>query len=125
MKHSGTITLSLEDFEDMKTKRVEAENEAARLTNALAEAQRSSGNPEMTRALSELVSQAIVVVRFAVAQLPPETTPNWPEKALEQIAALMPMRPGYGSDDQDLATELRAFARECRGYDLERRARQP
>lgn len=70
--------------------------------------------------LMQLARAELTIVRFAVANLNPESTRGWPTAALDLIADLLPTLPDYSADDGDLANELRAFKRDCEQYALVR-----
>ena len=107
------ITMTLDEYEELKRARVRAENETAQLQNELIKAKRGGGDAERFAALEQLTVAALAVVRFGVANLPPETTRRWPTRALRAVADQIHMLPDFGPDERDLQAELRSFADEC------------
>jgi hypothetical protein len=118
MPSSATVTIPLDEWDEEKNRRVTAENEAAALRKQLVDLKLESGDPKITKALTELSRKLLDGVRFAIAQMPPEATKGWPAESLREAVALLPMLPDYSTDDSDLAREIKAFAAECDRYAL-------
>ncbi len=60
---------------------------------------------------------ALEIVRFAVANLPPESIKGWPTMALRTIACELPAMPDTVNDDKEFALTLSVFADECDRYE--------
>ena len=116
----ASITLTLEEYEGLKEKYRTAENEAAWLTNELARARTEDGSGQVAP-LVVLVRNALDVVSFAVANLPPETTKNWPVEAIRMVSVLTAKLPDHTERDASFALELSGFADECDRIDRMRR----
>jgi len=119
------IEMTLEEYNELVAKRVAAENELADVKKQLTDARATSlaietGGESAAKRLDKLVRDAVTVVRFAVANLPPETTPGWPVNALQSVAANLDALPTFSIDDRDLHSELRAFAREAESHEVRR-----
>jgi hypothetical protein len=112
------IKLTLDEYNDLVHKRNAAENEAAALRAQLVDARLT--DPQV-KAITQVGRDALVIARFAVANLPAEVTRNWPWRTLLDICDRLPQMPDHGSDDVTLMAELRTFAAECQ-YHEERRA---
>lgn len=115
----ATHTLTDVEYGDLINAREEALKDNARLQAELVEAKKTDPANRVAP-LNELVRAAFEIVRFAVANLNPESTRGWPTKALNDVADRIPTLVDYTSDDGDLATELRSFARDCEAYALQR-----
>jgi hypothetical protein len=61
-------------------------------------------------------------VRFAIGNLPPETTRGWPIDKLRAIADELPKIDGATTDDNELAITIRYFADECAKAEQQRKA---
>ena len=118
---NSTVNLTLEDYTGLQEAKRQAENEAADLRKQLTEARLDIGNDGSTRALVAGTRKALDIVRFAVANLPPETVHNWPVATLVEVSHHIEKLPDATSDDVSFAIELRKFATEC---DLIARQRQ-
>jgi len=127
MGTSGQITMSLEEYEAAKLLRITAENEAAALRAELV-ALRADALGRATKdaqQLITLVDDSLTVLKFAVANLPPEMIRGWPVAALRSVAAKIPSLPAFDTNDHDLCIELEAFARECDGMERRRMNAEP
>lgn len=119
---SSTINLTLEDYNVLQDAKRQAENEAAGLRKELAEARLDVGNDGSTRALVASVRGALDIVRFAVANMPPETVHGWPIAKLIEVSHSIEKLPDASSDDVSFAIELRKFATECELIERQRQA---
>lgn len=117
------ITLSLEEYEEIKRAKALAEQEFADISKAMIDLRMNSDGGVMAlHGLCSLTRKALSVACFAVANLPPETTRGWPTKTLRELAALIPILPDYTVNDHDLMNELVAFAIEAEAQDQRRRS---
>lgn len=126
---SAQITLSLEDWNNELGKRRAVEEELARVREDLNSARRlnlESIKVEAQR-LDTVVRRSLDLTRFAVANLPPEVTVNWPVKALTEVIDNLSALPSFGLDDADLLVELRAVVRDIQQHEgrRQREARRP
>jgi len=109
-------TLDNDEYNSLISGREAAEREANNLKIELARV-RNEDPANRIAPLNELARSMLEIVRFAVANLNPESTRSWPAKALERVATLMPAMTDFTSaDDGVLAHEFRAFAGDCREY---------
>ena len=118
-------TLTNEEYQDLLHRRQEAENEAARLREELKAARGDAlalGN-KLSGTLLITARASIEIVRFAVANLPPQTIKGWPTKALFTVADGLSALPEFDTEHRDLAIELKAFAREADALERERARR--
>lgn len=111
------ITLSLEEYQILVDARKEAENKTASLQHALADLKLIASDPGTVKALTDLARHALTLARFAVGNLPPESTRGWPVESLEIIGSLLPALPTFTVDDGDLGREFHSFAQEVRRFD--------
>lgn len=118
----GNVSMTIEEYEDMKLQRYTAENEAARLQKELVAARMLSSSGESLEALTKLTRDSLAITRFAIANLPPETIRGWPYETLREIASKLPLLPDYTVDDRDLSGEMIAFAAECQRHEVRRKS---
>ncbi len=105
----ASVTLSMEEFSELKREVDRAQAQVVALQQELVEARQADpgGRIEM---LAQLSREALTVVRFGIANMPPLEVKKWPTGAVKRVAELLPWLPNYGSDDQSLAIEMTAFA---------------
>ncbi len=72
--------------------------------------------------LLKITRTSLEIVRFAVANLPPESTMHWPTAALRVISAYLPYMPDGTIDDEELSITFQSFAKECETYEARGRA---
>lgn len=113
----ATVSISLEDLQHLQKARETAEQEVSRLQAQITQAKIEASD----QTLLATVRAAIEVVRFAVSQLPPESTKGWPTDALKRVAAHVPQLPDASIDDGELSVTLVSFAHECETYEQRRR----
>lgn len=120
----ATITLGLDEWNQLNADKQSLANELAEMKQKLAdanlEALSGSGDTTKGRQLDTLVRSAVDVVRFAVANLPPECTPGWPVVALLNVAENIEALPTYTDIDRDLRIELLAFAKTAEEHETRR-----
>lgn len=71
--------------------------------------------------LNIFARDALDIVRFAVANLPPEMTPNWPFEALRKLCENVSDLPDADTNDHDMAIDLKSFVAECEKHELRRK----
>ncbi len=111
------ITIDLTEFDALRDARKAAEENAARLERELIQARLNAGDALTTKGLTKIARSAMTIARFAVANLPPESTRNWPSSALREISELIGILPDYSTDDGEMAGEFRAFASEVERFE--------
>lgn len=105
--------MTMEDYKALEAARDEAQKRCNELEKALVEAKLSSGESSTVRDLTTLSRSLLTIARFAVGQLPPETTQRWPWRNLRTIATLLPTLPDFNlQDDHAIKSEFEAFASE-------------
>ncbi len=114
----ATVEMPLEEYEQLKHARRDAEEETARMQKQLVEWKLTD---EHLRELVEFGRAALTVARFAVENLPPETIKGWPHAALLRVSELLTKMPDASLDDRTLAIELRNFAGECARFERGRK----
>lgn len=119
---SSNVNLTLDDYNSLLEARRNAENEAADLRKQLREAKLATGGDDRVRVLTQSVRNALEVVRFAVANMPPETVRGWPWTKLVAVSHDIEVLPDADSDDVSFAIELRKFAVECEKIERQRKA---
>lgn len=117
MTTQATITIPYNEFESIKRAQKKAEERVAELEKRIRE-EKVAASDEV---ILKLAKNALVVTRYAVASLPPESNKNWPFNELREIAVLLPLMPDAEADHRELATTFEMFALECERYDLRRR----
>lgn len=121
---NSTVNLTLEDYTALQQAKVNAENERAELQKKYDALRLANGTKQDITALNTAVRRCADVARFAVANLPPESTKGWPFAELRVLADSVDALPDAGPNDKTLAIELRAFAAECEKHE-HRRAAMP
>jgi hypothetical protein len=119
---SATVTIPLEDLDALRAAKQAAENEAADLRTKLVESLQTD-RTGVVKELNTLVRDCLVVVRFAIANLPPETTRRWPTTALRAILEALPKVPDASVDDKAFIIEMRQFRKDIAEFDRFRVAR--
>lgn len=114
------LTLSLDEWNEQLRLRQEAEARVTKLEAELVEAKRADPAGRIWE-LERLAANAMPVLRFAVANLPPEAVRGWPWRALAAFASYMSWLPAFSDDDRDLANEWIAFAGEAERLEAMRR----
>jgi len=100
--------MSGEEYKQLIDSRDAALAKNAELARALVEAKLDAGDGS-TRNLVELLRCLLTCTRFAVGELPPETTKGWPSGDLKRAAELLAQMPDHTVDDVSIASEFRGF----------------
>ena len=119
----ATHTLNDEEYGNLINQREEAWKRIGELQTELARA-KADDPANRIAPLNALARAQLVIVRFAVANMPPEAIKGWPIEALEAVAAGLPALTDHTTDDVDLAITLRDFKRDCEHVALERAAKR-
>jgi len=117
-----TLTLSLEDYNNLQQAKSAAEQETAAVRKELEIAKGVSGDERVAK-VTAFARHCLTLARFAVANCPPTEIKGWPFEVLRKLADTIDVLPDYSLDDRDLAIDLRAFARDCEELELHRRGR--
>ncbi len=122
----ATITMSLEEHQELQAKITAANNEAEKwrlkATDLRVEALQQVGATDVDR-LTQLVKAALTITTFAAGNLPPEVTKNWPVEALETVANNLDALPTFDINDMSLRVELLKLAQEARDHNIARAKR--
>ncbi len=118
----ASVTIKLSKLDELRGANAVANDRIAELEKQLIEEKQRDRTGEIAR-LRELLRDTFIVVRFAVANLPPETTKMWPSLALKSIVDKLPLMPDFNVDDQAFINELKQFRREIYEIDRIRAAR--
>lgn len=123
----ASVTFSYEEWGEHQAKLVAAHNEVAelrkQLDDRLTKELESAGASSVDR-LRTLVESALTITTFAAANLPPETTPNWPAEALTLVADNLDALPSFTGDKASLRIELHRLASEAATHNRLRRERK-
>lgn len=124
----GQITLTVEEWQALVQGKRDAEARCAGLTTQIADLQIALSDKDgtdsgTTKALLEALMAARDVIRFSVANYPPEAVKGWPHEALKRFADVLDSAPGATQDHKDMAVDLRAFAREAAAIEDMRKRR--
>lgn len=123
----ATIQLSLEEWNEHQAKLTQAHNENNELRRQLqsrtSDGLLAAGVADIER-LTTLLDSALTLVTFAAGNLPPETTPNWPDEALRQVAKSLDALPNFDINKQSLQIELLKLADEAQAMNVERAKRK-
>jgi len=120
----ATVTIDYVQFQDIQNKRAEAERRVAELEKEIAQLKMApaavEGGLVNVGRLVVLVRELMKVACFAVGNLPPEVTKNWPTTSLTTAANLLKELPDHSTADQELAIEWCSFAREAERFEQRR-----
>lgn len=118
----GTVQLTLQEWQELVAKRQEAEERSLELQKKLDESAvcDSDGN---TKHLLKALNAAREVIRFAVANYPPEAVKGWPTEELKLFADLMETAPAATQDYREMAISLREFVRDAKEIEEFRKRR--
>jgi hypothetical protein len=118
---SATLSMTLADYEALKSARTKAEQELAAALKQIADARLVDPDGTIT-ALTAFARDCLTIARFAVANLPPETIRGWPYAELLRISETLHVLPDFSTNDRDMALDLAAFARDCEQLELHRKS---
>lgn len=116
------ITMSLQEYEEIKTQRDEARHEMSELRKKLHDAEMRDPS-ERVPGLVRAVEAALPIIKFAVGNLAPETIRGWPYDELVAFAEELDRLPGADAAMREYALEFRNFAREAQSVEAGRRER--
>ena len=114
---TATVSIPYTEFQAIKEARSKAESEIVRLQKQITDEKVAASDHGMLM----VARAALDVARFAVANLPPESTLDWPFESLRLIAKCLPAMPDVSPDDAELAVTLDHFATECERFETRRR----
>jgi hypothetical protein len=117
---NSEVKLTMADYQMIIDGRAQAEKDAAALREEL-KAARMIDPTDTIQKVTTFARDAMVVARFAVSNLPPETIKSWPYETLKRVAETMNVLPDFDTNDRDLTIDLLAFARDCEQYELRRK----
>lgn len=118
MASTATVTIALSELTEIQRARETAEQRAAVAEQSLREG-KIAANDATTYAVAR---DALDVVRFAIANLPPETTRGWPVEKLRSLAENLMKLDGATTDDNEFAITMRYFADEIDKCEVQRKA---
>lgn len=110
---SGTVTLTLTDYQGLVDKNATAFDEVAKLRTQL---DKQIAADEFWPATKDMAALA----RFMMAHLAPEAAHGWPTGALRRFADYLTAVPGVPNDDLEWANDAKVFAREATMWDAKR-----
>jgi hypothetical protein len=117
-----TISLKLSDYDKLRRGQRDLETRVAELERELTAAQLADPTQTLERVHTAFLA-AMQVVQFGVANLPPESIVGWPHAALATLADAIDTLPGISRHLQEIAPELREFARGAAGLEAWRKER--
>ena len=115
----ATVSIPLSEFQEIQQAKDKAEKEASQLREQIRQATITASDS----VLFALSKKSLDIVRFAIANLPPESTKAWPIESLREIAKLLPQAAGATIDDEEFAVTIASFARECEMFEARRQVR--
>ncbi len=126
----GQITLTIEEWQRLVRGQADAEARSAQLAQQVTDLQVQLSDQGIgvstagtTKTLLEAIGAARDVIRFSVANYPPEAVKGWPHEALKRFADILESVPGATQDYKDMAIDLRAFAKEAKTVEDMRKRR--
>lgn len=117
---SATLNISMDEYQALIEGRTKAQQEAAALAEQIATARMAdpTGTVEKVTAFAR---DCMIVVNYAVANLPPEVNKNWPYEALTRICETISVLPDYSPNDRDMALDMLNFANDAKALELRRK----
>jgi|SRR5215469_14386771 len=115
-----TLTLSMEDYNNLQAAKAKAEQETFEALKQLEIAKGVDGDARVAK-IAKFARHCLEIARFAVANCPPEAIKGWPYEDLRALCATIEALPDYGPNDQSMAMDLLEFAADCEERELFRR----
>ena len=109
------------DYTKMQTDLAEARREAAAAREEAVKS-RLADPTETVAKLTTFARECLTIVRFGVANLPPEMIRSWPYEALRRVCETIDVLPDCSTNDRDMAIDLLGFVRDCESHEIRRRA---
>ena len=119
---TATVSLHIDEWDNMRNKTQQLQNEIAELCKQLAEAERKDPTGRLEPTL-KTIEMALPIIQFAVSNLHPDTMLGWPYEALREFSERLKSLPGASQLYKELAIELKAFAAQAEMRARERAAR--
>lgn len=116
----ATVTIDYAQFQEIQNKRNDAEKRVAELEAQVAKLKLAGGGDVSVEKLTLLARQLMEIARFAVGNLPPESTRGWPVGALTTSANLLKELPDHTIADQEMGIEWMSFASEAERFERRR-----
>lgn len=113
------ITMSIQEYEELKTQRDTAEARAAAMEAKAAAAELSDPDDIIVK-LMDAIDAALPIIKFAAGNLDPRTVRGWPYPELETFAKTLDTLPGADIATKDTALEFRNFILEGQATEAER-----
>ena len=118
------ITVSLAQIDALRNQIKQAQQEAADLRTTLEAVKRGDPAGDVSK-LERLSRAMLVIVRFALANLPPSDIPKWPRDSVRFIADHLAVLPEFSVDDETLVAELKLFVREIEEHEMRHGGKDP
>lgn len=118
------LTISMADFTKMQADIAEARQEAATAREEILKLRFSDPSGTVAK-VTEFARECLTVVRFGVANLPPEMIRSWPYEALRRICETISVLPDYSVNDRDMALDMLGFVRDCEYHEIRRKGEPP
>lgn len=116
----ATVTIDYAQFQEIQNKRNDAEKRVAELEAQVAKLKLAGGGDVSVEKLNVLARSLMEIARFAVGNLPPETTRGWPISMLRISVDHLKELPDYTIADQELGIEWLSFSREVERFEQRR-----
>jgi hypothetical protein len=119
----GTVQLTITEWQELIQLRQQAEAKVLELQARL-DGESTSDTEGAIKHLLKALSSAREIVRFAVANYPPEAVRGWPHAELTNFADLLETAPGASQDYKEMAIDLKSFARAAKTIEDKRALRR-
>jgi len=116
---SAMVSIPLGEFQELQQAKEKAERETAELREQIRQAKIQASDATLLAA----ARAGVEIARFAVANLPAESTSGWPFESLRTLGIAIVSFPDATTDDGDLSNVFISYARECEPFEVSRRAR--
>ena len=116
------VSITLADLDNMRKGNERLQARIGELEKQVVEAKMADPN-DTIKLLREIISHALPIVQFASGNLEPSTIAGWPHAALAALAASLVKMPDVDVPIQELAQDLKNFAKLAAGYEEYRKER--
>lgn len=119
---TATVAISLNDLDVLRQAKIRADARIQELETKLVTTERAALGGDLAGYI-EAIETATIIIQYAVANLPPETSPGWPYEKLRLLATHLGALPGFTATMRDIAGDFVKRASEIEPYERERAAR--
>lgn len=120
MLSKAKIEMSLADWQELQQAKEALERRVTELKKTIDDVRLGEAGSE-AHAFRDAFSQAMEIVRFAIANLDPLSTRGWPVESLRAVCDHIEARPGVDESAREAVGDLRLFCLEIEKFETARR----